>query len=44
MYVDPTHHIVVVQMSSLPKQADDIENNMVGIMVQIGDMLAANHK
>ncbi|HJV18790.1 MAG TPA: amidohydrolase family protein [Sediminibacterium sp.] len=40
MYVDPTNNIVIVQMSSLPNQSEDIEMPMVDIMVQIADMLA----
>jgi CubicO group peptidase (beta-lactamase class C family) len=42
MYVDPTHNIVIVQMSSLPNQAEDIEMPMIDVMVQIADMLAKN--
>ncbi len=44
MYVDPTHNIVIVQMSSLPKQAEDIEMPMIDVMVQIADKLATNIK
>lgn len=44
MYVDPTNNIVIVQMSSLPQQADDIENTMVDIMVQIADVIAKTNK
>lgn len=42
MYVDPTNNIVIVQMSSLPKQSEDIEMPMVDVMVQIADMVANN--
>lgn len=42
MYVDPTNNIVIVQMSSLPNQAEDIEMPMIDVMVQIADMLAKN--
>ena len=42
MYVDPTNNIVIVQMSSLPNQSEDIENPMVDVMVQIADMLVKN--
>jgi len=44
MYVDPTNNIVIVQMSSLPNQAEDIENPMVEVMVQIADLLANGKK
>jgi|GEM_PF-20008 len=40
MYVDPTNKIVIVQMSSLPQQAEDIEMPMVDVIVQIADELA----
>jgi CubicO group peptidase (beta-lactamase class C family) len=40
MYVDPANNIVIVQMSSLPDQAGDIEYPMVAVMVEIADMLA----
>jgi CubicO group peptidase (beta-lactamase class C family) len=44
MYVDPTNNIVIVQMSSLPNQAEAIENPMVEVMVQIADLLAKGKK
>ena len=44
MYVDPANNIVIVQMSSLPKQSEDIEMPMIAVMVQIADMLAAGNK
>ena len=42
MYVDPTNNVVIVQMSSLPEQVNDIEMPMVDVMVQIANMVAKN--
>ena len=44
MYVDPTNNIVIVQMSSLPEQSEDIEMPMIDVIVQIADMLAKGNK
>ena len=42
MYVDPTNNVVIVQMSSLPEQVNDIEMPMVDVIVQIANMVAKN--